>query len=324
MGIYRAWTITTSSGRDLSRAELKLWRLKRGPHYATMDNNNWDMHAHQHQSRQHPQQQHTYQQRSQSMSIPASQFSGSAHYSTPGDYSQQHNYDRRHPSAYQTPIPPLQVNPSSFAHSDVPPNLPSSSLPGAQPQQQPLLTRSDRHRTQSVALTSIGQREQGYASSSGYPRMAHRSNTTYGSEATVPISRHTHAGGAAAAGRSWAYQNEPLPPPVEPQVPYISSAMSQYQHQPMGVPSRQMPPLSELDRRPVSEEAPQPRPKPHVCDQCGAAFSRAHDLKRHIETHKGDRPHKCPTCTKAFSRKDALQRHQSMAQCGVDPQEMYQ
>jgi hypothetical protein len=251
-----------------------------------MDNNNWDMHAHQHQSRQHPQQQHTYQQRSQSMSIPASQFSGSAHYSTPGDYSQQHNYDRRHPSAYQTPIPPLQVNPSSFAHSDVPPNLPSSSLPGAQPQQQPLLTRNDRHRTQSVALTSIGQREQGYASSSGYPRMAHRSNTTYGSEATVPISRHTHAGGAAAAGRSWAYQNEPLPPPVEPQVPYISSAMSQYQHQPMGVPSRQMPPLSELDRRPVPEEAPQPRPKPHVCDQCGAAFSRAHDLKRHIETHK--------------------------------------
>ncbi|CUA74547.1 hypothetical protein RSOLAG22IIIB_05607 [Rhizoctonia solani] len=281
--------------------------------------NNWDMHAHQEQPRQH--QPHTYpQQRSQSVSIPASQFSSSAHYSTSGDYSQQHNYDRRHPSAYPNPIPPLQVNPSSFAHSDVPLNLPSSSLPGGQ--QQPLPTRNDRHRTQSVALTSIGQREQGYASSSGYPRMAHRSNTAYGSEATVPISRHTHA---TSAARSWApYQSEPLPPPVEPQVPYISSAMSQYQHQPMGVPSRQMPPLSELDRRLPAAEEVQPRPKPHVCEQCGAAFSRAHDLKRHIETHKGDRPHKCPTCTKAFSRKDALQRHQSMAQCGVDPQEMYQ
>ncbi|CAE6454519.1 unnamed protein product [Rhizoctonia solani] len=244
---------------------------------------NWDMH--QQQSRQH--QHHTYQQRSQSMSIPASQFSSSAQYSTSGDYSQQHNYDRRHPSAYPTPIPPLQVNPSSFAHSDVPLNLPSSSLPGGQ---QPLPTRNDRHRTQSVALTSIGQREQGYASSSAYPRMAHRSNTAYGSEATVPISRHTHASGAATA-RSWApYQSgEPLPPPVEPQVPYISSAMSQYQHQPIGVPSRQMPPLSELDRRLPAVEEAQPRPKPHVCDQCGAAFSRAHDLKRHIETHKVSR-----------------------------------
>ncbi|KAG9075382.1 hypothetical protein FS749_012964 [Ceratobasidium sp. UAMH 11750] len=97
--------------------------------------------------------------------------------------------------------------------------------------------------------------------------------------------------------------------------------MSPYAHPPSSshVPSRVMPPLSELDRRtlPPVEEA-QPRPKPHVCDQCGGAFSRAHDLKRHIETHKGDRPHKCPTCTKAFSRKDALQRHQSMAQCGVE------
>ncbi|KAG8687840.1 hypothetical protein FRC11_006503, partial [Ceratobasidium sp. 423] len=246
--------------------------------------NNWDTHAQQQQPRQHQHQQPpTYQQRSQSVSIPASQFSSSDHYSASGDYSQQHNYDRRHPSTYQTPIPPLQVNPSSFAHSDVPMNLPSSSLPGGQ--QQPLLTRNDRHRTQSVALTSIGQREHGYASSSGYPRMAHRSNTGYGSEATVPISRHTHASGAA---RTWApYQSgEPLPPPVEPQVPYISSAMSQYQHQSTGVPSRQMPPLSELDRRMAPVDEPQPRPKPHVCEQCSAAFSRAHDLKRHIETHK--------------------------------------
>jgi hypothetical protein len=245
------------------------------------------MHSQQ-QARQHSQQPQGYQQRSQSMSIPASQFSSSAQasqYSTV-DYGHQPNFDRRHPSVYPpSPIPPLQVNPSSFSQSDVPLNLPSSSLPGSQP----LLTRGDRTRAQSVALTSIGQRDPGYASSSGYPRMSQRSGTTYSSEATVPISRHTHASGAAGAGRSWAgYPGAELPPPVEPQVPYISSTMSPYPHPPPGnVPSRYMPPLSELDRRtlPTVEEV-QPRPKPHVCEQCGSAFSRAHDLKRHIETHK--------------------------------------
>jgi len=241
------------------------------------------------------QQQHHY--RSQSVSIPSSQASQSqSQYAGPSqyaDYGQQH-YDRRQPTY---PIPPLQLNPSTFLHSEPPRNLPSSSLP------------PNRHRTQSVALTAIGQRERSYPPSSSYPRPP----PGY-PEATVPISRH------GSSSRSWTmpYPNDV---PAEPQVPYISSVMSPYA-QP-GVPSRVMPPLSEIDRRGLAAVDESPRPKPHVCDQCGAAFSRAHDLKRHVETHKGDRPHKCPTCTKAFSRKDALQRHQSMAQCGVDTQESY-
>ncbi|KAF8608104.1 hypothetical protein BDV93DRAFT_602992 [Ceratobasidium sp. AG-I] len=291
--------------------------------------NEWELHQQQqqqHQAQQQHQQQRQHSYRSQSVSIPSAQFPGpsqsSTHYGTPVEYGQQQQaYDRRQQPQYT--IPPLQVNPSSFRQSDVPMNLPSSSLSGAHPSMQ----RSDRHRTQSVALTSIGQREGSYGPSPGYPhsqsRMSHSHRSgpplPYTPEASVPISRHS------SSSRSYT-----MPYPGESAegqpVPYISSVMSPYAQPAMGAggmhPSRVMPPLSELDRRtlPTVEEA-QPKAKPHVCDQCGAAFSRAHDLKRHVDTHKGDRPHKCPTCTKAFSRKDALQRHQSMAQCGIDGQD---
>lgn len=68
--------------------------------------------------------------------------------------------------------------------------------------------------------------------------------------------------------------------------------------------------------------------RPHVCEYCDSGFARAHDLKRHLETHKvryyhlctialeclnhhcpccqSERPHKCPNCQRSFSRKDAV------------------
>ncbi|KDN44475.1 hypothetical protein RSAG8_05522, partial [Rhizoctonia solani AG-8 WAC10335] len=57
--------------------------------------------------------------------------------------------------------------------------------------------------------------------------------------------------------------------------------------------------------------------RPHVCELCDSGFARAHDLKRHLETHKGDRPHKCPNCQRSFSRKDAVQRHIVATKCGT-------
>ncbi|KLO14607.1 hypothetical protein SCHPADRAFT_939403 [Schizopora paradoxa] len=58
--------------------------------------------------------------------------------------------------------------------------------------------------------------------------------------------------------------------------------------------------------------------RPFQCDLCALSFSRQHDLKRHKETHNGERPYLCNgPCNKTFTRKDALKRHQLSKNCGT-------
>ena len=49
----------------------------------------------------------------------------------------------------------------------------------------------------------------------------------------------------------------------------------------------------------------------YVCERCGRSFTRAHDRKRHFETHHLSNPavHRCRNCDKSFSRSDSLRRH---------------
>ncbi|KAG6903075.1 hypothetical protein C0995_006262 [Termitomyces sp. Mi166 len=67
----------------------------------------------------------------------------------------------------------------------------------------------------------------------------------------------------------------------------------------------------------ISPQYPASPTRPFTCDLCTLSFNRQHDLKRHRETHTGEKPYLCNGgCGKTFTRKDALKRHQLVKQCG--------
>lgn len=74
-----------------------------------------------------------------------------------------------------------------------------------------------------------------------------------------------------------------------------------------GQPQPQYVPQSPIDG---TMQYPASPPRPFACDMCALSFNRQHDLKRHRDTHTGDKPFLCESCGKTFTRKDALKRHQ--------------
>ncbi|ORX79489.1 hypothetical protein BCR32DRAFT_328105 [Anaeromyces robustus] len=55
---------------------------------------------------------------------------------------------------------------------------------------------------------------------------------------------------------------------------------------------------------------------PFQCEFCPSAFSRKHDLKRHIKIHTGNTPaHKCKHCGKNYARLEALNKHEAAKEC---------
>lgn len=95
----------------------------------------------------------------------------------------------------------------------------------------------------------------------------------------------------------------PSPPPPHP-APHPAAASPHYhsQYSPSQVP------YALMDNSSQYPASPQ---RPFSCDLCALSFNRQHDLKRHRDTHTGEKPFLCNGgCGKTFTRKDALKRHQ--------------
>jgi len=100
-----------------------------------------------------------------------------------------------------------------------------------------------------------------------------------------------------------------------------SHSMFPVQEQPRSVspPNRAPSPSISYTASPYTENSDPPSPsvRPFACDLCSLSFNRQHDLKRHRETHTGEKPFLCNGgCGKTFTRKDALKRHQLVKSCG--------
>ena len=123
------------------------------------------------------------------------------------------------------------------------------------------------------------------------------------------------------------HHSQPVPTPQSPvpQTAYQPHAyLNPYPHSPplsnsqtqaFGVPSGEKEQPYRVQEVPqtigLSSDYPTSPGRPFSCDLCALSFNRQHDLKRHRETHTGEKPYLCNGgCGKTFTRKDALKRHQ--------------
>ncbi|CAE6356816.1 unnamed protein product [Rhizoctonia solani] len=179
--------------------------------------------------------------------------------------------------------------------------------PGNAPSQQdPAVAHGSSQRYQTVDDPNI--RRSSYSSSTDDPTYRERQRTTTLPEFTpFPSASPSHRYAPPEGAR--APQIRPIPPPAyvpETSTSYLPVPPPDVIRVPSGLPPGQPSPYA----------PPGPlTARPHVCEHCDSGFARAHDLKRHLETHNSERPHRCPNCQRSFSRKDAVQRHLVVTQC---------
>ncbi|KAL4080320.1 hypothetical protein V8B97DRAFT_735293 [Scleroderma yunnanense] len=137
-----------------------------------------------------------------------------------------------------------------------------------------------------------------------------------------PLSGH-HAGGYPSQApnhyttpTNTYLPRQPYPSPPDHRAQHDNNT-AQYSPQthmyssPHSIPS--YPPTSHFG---TGTQYPASPARPYSCDLCALSFNRQHDLKRHRETHSGEKPFSCNGgCGKTFTRKDALKRHQVFDDC---------
>ncbi|KAF7981879.1 hypothetical protein HWV62_31449 [Athelia sp. TMB] len=134
-----------------------------------------------------------------------------------------------------------------------------------------------------------------YPAATGRSHSAHLPPQHLYNPVPVQQSRQSHS-----HPRSHAMQTY-LPPVVSHQSAAISSSP----------PAAQYASEGQYGHSTTGTQYPASPSRPFSCDMCALSFNRQHDLKRHRETHSGEKPFLCNGgCGKTFTRKDALKRHQ--------------
>nr|GAT45442.1 predicted protein [Mycena chlorophos] len=144
----------------------------------------------------------------------------------------------------------------------------------------------------------------------------------YSASPTSPYASPSSAGSAYPAG-SYPYNQQPgygghAPGPNSPPTTRPRSHSQSYSSPPPPPPPHhQYPQQVPLTQATSYNDYPPSQARPYACDMCALSFNRQHDLKRHRETHSGEKNFRCDgPCGKTFTRKDALKRHQLVKGCG--------
>ncbi|KAF5351789.1 hypothetical protein D9756_007538 [Leucocoprinus leucothites] len=136
------------------------------------------------------------------------------------------------------------------------------------------------------------------------PQSAHPYSATYSQSNSQSYPYPHYSSSGQSRGRSYS----------QTQGAYISQPASPTSYQPSSQYPTQIP-LTPAST--TSSQYPTSPSRPFSCDLCTLSFNRQHDLKRHRETHSGEKPYFCNGgCGKTFTRKDALKRHQLVKGCG--------
>ncbi|CAK5265683.1 unnamed protein product [Mycena citricolor] len=203
--------------------------------------------------------------------------------------------DRRRMSIQHNPYPAEQWSPNAVEYSDYSSAHPAAYPSGAQSQQY----APDAYYQSPPAPSQSHM----YASGSGSSRSGYPHNASY------PYPQAPHS---IAQPYSQSY-----PEPASPSRPRSHSSSYMTQHAPPVSPHSQYPQQIPLAQVTGYADYSATSARPYACDMCALSFNRQHDLKRHRETHTGEKPFLCNGgCGKTFTRKDALKRHQLVKGCG--------
>lgn len=232
----------------------------------------------------------------------ASQWSGTGQY--PTSYASQDHYSsyQSHPSLRTTSHSPQSVAPYDAMSAQAQAIAAQYQIDGQIHYSH--LPTSDR-RSSISSMSQYGgaysvDSHHGSHSAMAAPRShSHSHSYSHSSSHALPHSpTHSHA----YAQQAMAAHSYGAPLSSSPQSPSAMSNMATAQYGSQ----------TAYSQGPVSpSQYPASPPRPFACDLCALSFNRQHDLKRHRDTHTGEKPFFCNGgCGKTFTRKDALKRHQ--------------